>query len=102
MLFRRKKKLRSFTYFIPAPPSRKIGYREKELDTIINHILNNGFSIKKMQTTTISNEKMSGVWVFLLLLPLRADCNDSILDFEYSEIVNKENDSKELEISYEE
>lgn len=55
--------IKTFTYFIPAPPSRKTGYREKEFDKIINGILTSGFELKELQTQTVP----TGMYVIALL-----------------------------------
>jgi hypothetical protein len=45
----------TFTYFIPAPPQRKSGYREVEFDKIMRGILDSGFELESMQTVSSSN-----------------------------------------------
>lgn len=63
---------RLFTYFIPAPPSRKTGYRERQFDSIINKILENGFEITEIRTEVLSNASTSGMWVLCKLRPLNS------------------------------
>ena len=46
----KKKEIKTFTYFIPAPPNRKNGYREKEFDKIMQGILQSGFELLDLQT----------------------------------------------------
>ena len=46
----KKKEIKTFTYFIPAPPNRKNGYREKEFDKIMQGILQSGFELVEIQT----------------------------------------------------
>jgi hypothetical protein len=53
----------SFTYFIPAPPVRKTGYREKEFDKILNGILQSGFEILEIQTQSVE----TGMFIFAIL-----------------------------------
>lgn len=60
-------KTRSFTYFVPAPPMRKNGYQEKELDTITDYLLDNDFDILSREMKVLNTERSSGVWVFFLL-----------------------------------
>ena len=60
-------KTRSFTYFIPAPPMRKNGYQEKELDTITDYLLDNDFDILSREIKVLNTERSSGVWIFFLL-----------------------------------
>lgn len=48
-----KKMYRStFTYFIPAPPQRKTGYREVEFDKIMRGILDSGFELESLETVS--------------------------------------------------
>jgi len=60
---RKNKQIKSFTYFIPSPPARKNGYREKELDKILNGILQSGFEIMEFRTEATD----TGVFIFTLL-----------------------------------
>lgn len=46
---------KTFTYFIPAPPHRKNGYREIEFDKIMCGILENGFELESIQTQASTN-----------------------------------------------
>lgn len=41
---------KTFTYYIPAPPHRKSGYREIEFDKIMQGILSSGFEIETIQS----------------------------------------------------
>jgi len=56
-------KVQSFTFYIPAPPSRKNGYREKEFDTIFYNFINQGYDILDTNTQTNSSKLQSGIWV---------------------------------------
>ena len=58
-----KKTLKTFTYFIPSPPQRKNGYREKEFDKIMQGILASGFELVDLQTQTLEN----GMFVLAVL-----------------------------------
>jgi hypothetical protein len=44
---------RTFTYFIPAPPARKSGYREREFDKIMRGIFDSGFELHDLQTQAV-------------------------------------------------
>lgn len=55
--------MKTFTYFIPAPPARKSGYREKEFDKIMQGILQSGFKLIELQTQSTPN----GIFVIALL-----------------------------------
>lgn len=53
----------TFTYFIPAPPHRKSGYREIEFDKIMRGIIECGFEIETLETQSSQN----GIFVLALL-----------------------------------
>lgn len=57
------KEVKTFTYFIPAPPHRKNGYREKEFDKIMHGILQSGFELIELKTQGMEN----GMFVIALL-----------------------------------
>lgn len=54
---------KTFTYFIPAPPHRKSGYREIEFDKIMQGILESGFEIESLHTEAAD----TGLFVLALL-----------------------------------
>lgn len=60
---RKKSVLSTFTYYIPAPPHRKSGYREKEFDKILTGILASGFKIVSLHTQAVN----SGLYVMAVL-----------------------------------
>jgi hypothetical protein len=57
------KEIKTFTYFIPGPPHRKNGYREKEFDKIMQGILQSGFELIDLQTQGTEN----GMFVLVVL-----------------------------------
>lgn len=56
----------SFTYFIPAPPQRNSGYREREFDKIMQGILNSGFEIEEFRTESVQLPQ-SGIFIVAIL-----------------------------------
>lgn len=48
-----------FTYFIPAPPIRLTGYREKDFDNICKSIISHDLDFKIIKTIPHPN----GVWI---------------------------------------
>lgn len=80
-------KIQTFTYFIPSPPARKTGYREKEFDKITYEILNRGYEIIDLKTQATTNATSSGMWVIFLLRALNE--NASLLDFTSEEIFSE-------------
>jgi hypothetical protein len=58
-----KHHIKTFTYFIPAPPHRKNGYREKEFDKIMAGILQSGLELMEFKVQGVE----SGMFVIALL-----------------------------------
>lgn len=57
----------TFTYYLPAPPARKLGYREKHFDLLTHQLLNRGYEIINIQTVAHQTEAASGMWVLFTL-----------------------------------
>lgn len=57
----------TFTYYIPAPPHRKSGYREKEFDKILTGIMASGFEIEDLQIQSVSSDNGAGLFVVAIL-----------------------------------
>lgn len=64
-LFPHKLKIQTFTYYIPAPPSRKSGYREKEFDRLFYKFVNQGFEVLSINTQSNPGKDQSGLWVIV-------------------------------------
>ena len=60
-------RIQSFTYYIPAPPPRKTGYREKEFDKIFYSFINAGYDIISIHTESHIGPQSSGLWVMVLV-----------------------------------
>ncbi len=60
-----KGKIHSFTYFIPAPPKRQRGYREKQFDKVFFEFVNRGFEIVSVHTQALSGHDQPGMWVLI-------------------------------------
>ena len=59
--------VKTFTYFIPAPPDRRTGYQEKEFDSIMGSVARSGFELIDLKTSAYANEQKCGMWVVCLL-----------------------------------
>jgi hypothetical protein len=90
--------IKSFTYFIPSPPPRKSGYREREFDNLLEKILNSGFEVINSNIEHCNNEK-GGMWVHYVLGALTKEA--AALNLDEIEIYDV-NDSppEDLEIEY--
>lgn len=74
--------MQTFTYFIPAPPERKQGYREKSFDQIIQKLTKMDFEIIDIKTQAINNDSKSGMWAIVTMRPMTKKANElSISDF---------------------
>lgn len=61
-------KIQSFTFFIPSPPARTTGYREKQFDKLFYEFINRGYKILNFTTqASTSGEKHSGMWVIAIV-----------------------------------
>ena len=68
--------IQTFTYFIPAPPSRKSGYREKNFDTLTHQLAQKGFDILDIKTQSISHGEQPGIYVILKLNALTQEARE--------------------------
>ena len=67
-------KIQSFTYFIPSPPARSSGYREKQFDKLFYEFINRGYKILNFETQASSaGEKHSGMWVLFVVQATNAE-----------------------------
>jgi hypothetical protein len=57
----------TFTYYIPAPPARKSGYREREFDKIMQGILTSGYEIQQILTESVGGDQNGGLFIIALL-----------------------------------
>ena len=80
------KKVRSFTYHIPAPPQRKNGYQEKEFDQIFDHLMGLEFDILDFKTQAYAGEKSSGMWIVCLIGAKTEKAANLNLDIEYIDV----------------
>lgn len=68
--------IQTFTYFIPAPPVRKQGYREKSFDKLIKRLTKMDFEIIDIKTQAVNNDLKSGMWVIVSIRPQSSKAND--------------------------
>jgi hypothetical protein len=82
-------KIRSFTYYIPAPPNRKTGYQEKEFDHIFDYLMENDFDIIDYKLESCSNDTSSGMWVVCILGAKSLKSKTLSLEIDYASIASK-------------
>ncbi len=81
MFFSKEKKARqkqseTFTYFIPAPPVRPTGYREKDFDTICKTINSYGLEYKILDTIGHPN----GFWIIIKIIGSKHEIDHAFND----------------------
>jgi hypothetical protein len=59
----KKSLTKTFTYYIPAPPHRRTGYREVEFDKIMQGILTSGFELLDLKTQAVSTRDQAGLFI---------------------------------------
>lgn len=58
-----KSLIKTFTFYIPAPPHRKTGYREREFDKIMQGILTSGFELLDLKIQAVGGADNSGLFL---------------------------------------
>jgi hypothetical protein len=56
-------RIQTFTYYIPSPPPRKTGYREKQFDKVFYEFINIGYRILSTKTQSNVGGDSSGMWI---------------------------------------
>jgi len=63
------KKIFTFSYYIPAPPSRNTPYHERQFDQLTERLTLEGHKIVDIKLQSVSNENSSGTLVIVLYRP---------------------------------
>lgn len=79
-------KKRTFTFYIPSPPSRRSGYQEKEFDSVIEYITSLGFDLIDFKMEAHSNETSSGMWVICILGAKTKKIYDQKIDIDTAQL----------------
>lgn len=81
-----------FTYYIPAPPSRKSGYQEKEYDFVMHYLLQSKeYELISVNTFGHSGES-AGMWILCRLGCLSEEAFKKEIIIDYQEVIkSKEN-----------
>lgn len=87
--FRKKVRLKTFTYYIPSPPVRKSGYQEKEFDRLFHELAQFGLELHQIHTQ--ADPTVGGMWIILVY---RCDDDESNKQFvDYLENIEAKRDS---------
>lgn len=83
-----KFRTQSFTYYIPGPPTRKAGYREKQFDKVFYQFINQGFEILDFKTQQHQSNEQSGMWAILIVRALNKNADELSLDSFFNDQFN--------------
>ncbi|MCP4914000.1 MAG: hypothetical protein GY909_12890 [Oligoflexia bacterium] len=75
-------KIQTFTYYIPAPPPRDKGYREKQFDKVFFEFINRGYEIVDFKTQTHSGSDHQGMWAIFVVRATNSKAEELDLDFD--------------------
>ncbi|MBI2519110.1 MAG: hypothetical protein HYV97_01775 [Bdellovibrio sp.] len=84
-------KIQSFTFYLPSPPERKMGYREKQFDKVFYHFINRGYKIISTHVVPNNNPSHSGMWFICLVQATTAEADGLDLETYF-------NDQLELQV----
>lgn len=95
-------KIQSFTFFIPSPPARSTGYREKQFDKLFYEFINRGYKILNFTTqASASGGNHSGMWIICLVQATNAEAEKINLDDVFNDqLKNKSQIKEEVEGLY--
>ncbi len=95
-------KMQSFTFYIPAPPGRLSGYREKNFDKLFYEFINRGYKIINFTTQACSSgEKQSGMWVICIVQATNEEAEKlNLEDIFLDQLKNKSQVKEEVEGLY--
>jgi hypothetical protein len=97
-------KIQSFTYYVPSPPPRQSGYREKQFDKVFTSIINLGFRIQSFKMIPNPHPNHSGFWVLFILECLTPEAEKIDLNkycLEGDDLIDLKNDHQEVALEIE-
>ncbi len=86
--------IKTFTYFIPAPPRRKSGYREREFDKIMHGILAEGQQIVDWKV----HNTEGGIYVVFILGSTKKSNQGPGLDLHERHGLTEKHSNPEIEL----
>jgi len=93
-------KIQSFTFFIPSPPARTTGYREKQFDKIFYDFINKGYEILSFNTQASNSQNQSGMWVICVVRAKNKEAEKLMLSEYFHDQMTGNNNSSEIEGLY--
>jgi len=93
-------KIQSFTFFIPAPPARTSGYREKQFDKIFYEFINKGYEILSFNTQASNSVNHSGMWIICIVRAKNKEAEKLNLNEYFHDQILNQNNPNEIEGLY--
>ena len=93
--------IKSFTYYLPSPPTRKNGYQEKEFDQVFAHLLARGYDLIDFKMQSTSGNDQNGVWLCCILGVNKPELVNLNVQIDYSEIANSSPTVNDIEFEIE-
>lgn len=94
-------KMQTFTYFVPSPPARSTGYREKHFDKLFFEFINRGYEVKSLTTQASTGDKHSGMWVICLVQATTKEAEQlNVADFLSEQFKTQTSNTTEVEGLY--
>ena len=78
--------IKSFSYFLPAPPKRNSGYQEKEFDQSIAYLSKLGFELIDFQMASHTESGQGGVWIVCRMGALTQEAANQDINVDYQVI----------------
>lgn len=82
LFYKNNFKIQTFTYYVPAPPPRDKGYREKQFDKVFYEFINRGYEILDFRTQTHSGPNSQGMWAIFVVRATNSKAAQLDLDFD--------------------
>lgn len=82
-------RIQTFTYYVPAPPARKSGYREKNFDQLASFFIRKGYKLLDLKVIPHSHSP-GGFWAIFLLQSNSLKTRDIDLTDEVDDFVIKQ------------
>lgn len=86
--------IKTFTYFIPAPPKRKTGFREREFDKIMHGVLADGHDVIDWKMESVPE----GVYVVFILGSTKRQAKGPGLDLHEKHALQHKYTNPDLEV----
>lgn len=95
-------KIQSFTFYIPSPPARATGYREKHFDKLFYEFINRGYRVINFTTqASSSGGNHSGMWIICLVQATNEEAEKlNLEEIIQNEIMGKAQVKQEVEGLY--